>query len=219
MAKAAILFDMDGVTINTEPLYTNAEIKLFKEYGVNIPKKDFSLFRGSSEECFYALSMEKYNINENKALFIKKGRKYVQQEFLHNIPFICGFKKFHSKISKYYDTGLVTAAPRSTLNFISKKLNLEKYFSYMISGEETVRNKPYPDPYIQMMKNIGVEPNNTIIIEDSITGIRSGLSSGAHVIAKTGSMPKRQLKIAHKVIADYQEITLEYISNILRNTN
>ena len=48
--NTAVIFDMDGVIIDTEPLYTRAEIKLFREYGIEIPKEDWSLFRGCSEE-------------------------------------------------------------------------------------------------------------------------------------------------------------------------
>ena len=63
--NTAIIFDMDGVILDTEPLYTRAEIRLFHEYGVNIPEEDWSLFRGCSEEDFFNLSMQRYKINEN----------------------------------------------------------------------------------------------------------------------------------------------------------
>ena len=85
MKQAAILFDMDGVTVNTEPLYTRAEVRLFGEYGVKIPKKDFALFRGCSEKTFFDLSIKRYGISENKNIFISKGRKYVLEEFNKNI--------------------------------------------------------------------------------------------------------------------------------------
>ena len=53
--KSAVLFDLDGVTIDTEPLYTLSEIRLFKEYGIEIPREDWSLFRGCSEKTFFDL--------------------------------------------------------------------------------------------------------------------------------------------------------------------
>ena len=90
---SAVLFDLDGVTIDTEPLYTLAEIRLFGEYGVEIPKEDLHLFRGSSEETFFNLSMERYAITEDRDTFIKKGRQYVMDEFKKNMPFVPGFKK------------------------------------------------------------------------------------------------------------------------------
>ena len=64
-----ILFDLDGVTINTEPLYAKGEIRLFKEYGITIPQKDWKLFRGCTEEKFYDLSMNRYGITEDLLIF------------------------------------------------------------------------------------------------------------------------------------------------------
>ena len=218
MKQAAILFDMDGVTIDTEPLYTRAEVRLFGEYGVQIPREDFALFRGCSEKTFFDLSIKRYGISENKNIFISKGRKYVLEEFNKNIPFIPGFKILHRWVSKKYHTGLVTASPISSLNFISKKISLQNYFSHMISGEETNKNKPFPDPYVEMMSRIGVHPFHTIIIEDSISGIKSGLAARAHVVAKRGSIPKKYLLDAHRVINNYKEITPTFLEELLQES-
>ena len=214
--KKAILFDLDGVTIDTEALYTISQIRLFREYGVEIPKDDLSLFRGCSEKTFFDLSIKRYGINENRDLFIEKGRKYVMDEFKKNIPFVSGFHKLINRVSKAYITGLVTASPMHSLNWICDKLKLENYFQFIISGEETRKNKPYPHPYIEMMKRISVHPENTIIIEDSIYGLRSALGSGAHAIALKGSVQVNKLKIAHKIISHLDEITLELIDDLLQ---
>ena len=72
MFKKTILFDMDGVTINTEPLYTQAEKNLLKEYNINVSDDELHLFRGSSEIDFYKQCINKYKIKENINIFIKK---------------------------------------------------------------------------------------------------------------------------------------------------
>ncbi len=215
MKISAVLFDLDGVTIDTEPLYTLAEIRLFGEYGVEIPKEDLHLFRGSSEETFFNLSMERYAITEDRDTFIKKGRQYVMDEFKKNMPFVPGFKNLIRRISKNYITGLVTASPLRTLNWIRNKISLDDYFQYILSGQETEQNKPNPHPYLEMMNRIGVDPENTIIIEDSLQGLRSALSSGGHVIAKSGSIPRKELEIAHRIVDHLDEITLDFIDDLL----
>ena len=86
--NTAVIFDMDGVIINTEPLYTRAEIRLFREYGVEILKEDWSLFRGCAEEDFFNLSMERYNISENKSIFISSKisvGKLLEKNFMISI--------------------------------------------------------------------------------------------------------------------------------------
>ena len=213
--NSAILFDLDGVTIDTEPLYTRSEIRLFGEYGIDIPKEDWQLFRGCSEKSFFELSMERYGITENRDEFIQKGRQYVMDEFKKNIPFIPGFKSLIKRVTKKYITGLVTASPLHSLNWIRKEIGLDNYFKYIISGEEAEKNKPHPHPYLEMMERINVNPQNTAIIEDSILGLRSALASGAHVIALSGSVPREKLNIAHIIVDNLSEITVELIEDLL----
>ena len=80
MINSAVIFDMDGVIIDTEPLYTKAEIRLFREYNIEIPEEDWPLFRGCAEQDFFDQSMERYDIVENKHVFMEKGREYVREE-------------------------------------------------------------------------------------------------------------------------------------------
>jgi HAD superfamily hydrolase (TIGR01509 family) len=215
ITKSAVLFDLDGVTIDTEPLYTIAEIRLFHDYGVDIPRKDWGLFRGCSEERFFELSIERYGISEDRDIFIKKGRQYVMDEFNKNIPFIPGFKSLIKRIGNSHVTGLVTASPLRSLEWIRDKIGLDNYFQYIISGEETDKNKPHPHPYLKMMSRIDVRPKNTVIIEDSIPGLRSALASGGHVIALKGSVPLEKLQIAHRIVTHLDEITLKFINDLL----
>ena len=215
--KNALLFDMDGVTLDTEPLYSAAEIRLFSEYGVQIPDDDLSLYRGCSENDFYTLSMKKYGIKENREAFIQKGREYVRDEFSNNISYMDGFKSLHNlALSSNFFIGLVTASPRRTVEWISGKINLNYYFTYIISGDDVLNNKPHPEPYLAMMKIANVQPINTVIIEDSDFGISSALSSGAHVIAKRGSIPDNLLQKAHRIVTKLDEITLQLLEDLLR---
>ena len=95
----AVIFDMDGVILDTEHLYTREEIRLFGEYGINIPEEDWSLFRGCSEQAFFDLSMKRYGITEDRKVFIDKGREYVRKEFLKNLSFMPGFRELNNRIS------------------------------------------------------------------------------------------------------------------------
>ena len=121
-----------------------------------------------------------------------------------------------STLQKKFKLGLVTASPRHNIDWLCDLIELDSFFINIISGTETKRNKPYPDPYLAMMKCLNVEPKNTVIIEDSLNGIRAGLDSGAHVIAKTGSVDKKDLGIAHRIVSHLDYITNNMIEELLQ---
>ena len=141
-----ILFDLDGVTIDTEPLYAKAEIKLFKEYGVNIPNEDWKLFRGCSEQAFFTISMERYNIKEDRDTFINKGRQYVIHEFENGLKFMAGFLQLIDRIKNGYELGLVTASSRSTFDWVNQRLSLHSIFKKIHYNEMSEKTSPIQNP-------------------------------------------------------------------------
>ena len=149
-------------------------------------------------------------------MVVEKGRGYVRDEFKKSLSFMPGFHKLHKLVTQRYSIGLVTASPRHNLNWLQTLINLDELFEHIISGDETDKNKPHPEPYLCMMERLCVKPENVVIIEDSLNGIHAALRSGASVIAKTGSIPKSELSIAHQIITHLNEITHNMIEDLLR---
>ncbi len=206
MQIKGILFDLDGTVIDSEPLYQRGEINLFKEYGVEIPKEDWKIFRGTTEQDFYTISMKKYNIKEDRKIFIEKGRAYIKKEFDNNLQFKRDFLKFHSHIKDKYKIGLVTASPLHSFKYVDRMLHLKKYFSKIITNDDIERSKPAPDPYLKMMKLLDLNPKQTLIIEDSINGMLSAKSSGANVVGITGSVNIQDMPGPDIIISNFFEL-------------
>ena len=209
-----ILFDLDGVTIDTEPLYAKGEIKLFNEYGVTIPQEDWKLFRGCTEEKFYDLSMNRYGIAEDRLVFQNKGRLYIREEFEKNLAFMAGFKALIHRLNGKYPIGLVTASPKYMFKWIDERLNLNGIFEHIVYGGMTDKGKPNPDPYLLGMKQFNINAKNTMVIEDSVHGIQAGLSANAKVVALTGSVDVEDMPPAHRIINSLNEIDSNFINSI-----
>ena len=212
-----ILFDLDGVTIDTEPLYARGEIRLFKEYDITIPKEDWKLFRGCTEETFYDLSMDRYGITEDRKTFQNKGRAYVREEFEKNLAFMPGFIALIKRLNGQYPVGLVTATPEYMYNWLDERLDLSGIFKHIVYGGMTKRGKPSPDPYLLGMKQFNINPKNTMIVEDSVHGIQAGLSANARVVALTGSVDIEDMPPAHRIINSLNEIDANFINSLFKS--
>jgi len=216
----AVCFDMDGVIIDTEPLYAKAEIKLFREYGVEIPEEDWVLFRGCNEQSFYDLSMSRYKITEDRDKFMSKGRSYVKAEFDKNLKTMEGFKEFHNSLKNNgIKTALVTASPKEMFDYVDSGLGFRDIFDQIVIGGMAEQDKPHPAPYLLAMDKFNISPQNSVVIEDSVHGINSGLSAGAFVVAFRGSVPEKELQIAHYIVSSHSELSVNLLKNKLQNSH
>ncbi|HNZ36935.1 MAG TPA: HAD hydrolase-like protein, partial [Candidatus Marinimicrobia bacterium] len=91
MAIKAVIFDFDGVVINSEPLYMVAERRLFDQYGIKVPDEDWKYFKGTTENDFYQLIMAKYQIKTDAHKLIEDGRRYIKEEFNKGVDYLPGF--------------------------------------------------------------------------------------------------------------------------------
>jgi HAD superfamily hydrolase (TIGR01509 family) len=208
----AIIFDMDGVVLDSEKLYAKGGIELFREYGVEIPDEDWKLYRGCSEKRFYDISMERYNITENREIFMAKGRRKISEVFEQELDFMDGFKEFIKRIP-HLQIALVTSTRDDLFEWMDGKLDIRDMFSYVITGDMVKNPKPHPEPFLKMIEKLGIEPSECIVVEDSVHGINSGMASGAYVVALEGSLHRSDMPKSHKIISHFDEFTSELIES------
>ena len=113
-----------------------------------------------------------------------------------NLVFIDGFEDYFNKYIKNttLKVGLVTNTTRLSYKKIQSCINIDDYFSFVLTVDEVLKPKPSPQPYIQAMGHFSSKPNQTVIFEDSKTGLRSAVNSKANVIGLTTSLSKKNIK-------------------------
>ncbi|MFC1480816.1 HAD family hydrolase [Candidatus Neomarinimicrobiota bacterium] len=211
--------DMDGVVIDSEPLYQKAEVEFFATYGVTVLPEHWNVFRGSTEEKFYEIAREMYGIDDPLDQLLPKGREYVLRIFEQELGYNDGFLELISRINGRYKTALVTSTPGAIYNWIDDRLGMGEHFDRVIFGEMTSNHKPHPEPYTTMFEQLGVLPAEAIVIEDSIHGLNSALASKAWTVALTGSIPVEDMPRAHALIESLNEIDDQFIETIQTRKN
>ena len=186
--KGAI-FDLDGTLIDTEPIYYEAADQLIKEHG-NGKKMDWETkikILGSPEMVTAKILVDTYELKLSPEEFIQK-RNVITSELFKNCPFIEGAKEITHKFKHELNFKTALATSSTLVNYNYKTFNKQEWikddFDAVILGDDKrIKNgKPAPDIFLLAANEINLEPKNCIIFEDSIGGIKAGISAGAGIV-------------------------------------
>ena len=178
----AILFDMDGTLIDSEPLWLEAEIEIMEELGCNWDQQDQINCLGGPIDKTENYMQDRSNNIKPFGYFTKKLDDVMEKKLstkLNLIPnaleIINDCKRSELKIA------LVTASSGRLMSAVLKRFPVG-IFDTTVSYDDVKRSKPDPEPYLLASKTLGVDITNCVVIEDSLTGVQSGLNAGAQVI-------------------------------------
>ncbi len=203
----AILFDFDGVVVQSEDVYDRATKKLGEMYGVQIPVLFYEANRGISEALFYERFKTEFDLDVDLASLHENGQKLLWAEFSSSVHYTPGFQQFYTKIRKHVgQAALVTATPRPLVNEIFKNSNIDVDFDFIVTSSDVENTKPAPESYLKACGLIGVEPFQALVIEDSSTGLRAATAAGCQTIGITTSCSKDSLKEANFIVDSFGEL-------------
>lgn len=201
MSVKAVIFDMDGVLVDSMPYHVKAWQKTFKPLGLNIPDKEVYLREGEdwrkSTKDF--LVMGGYRPNPSLIGKVFKKRTRIFKEIFRPKVFRGARELLRIAHGKGLRLGLVTATPRREVNKMLPD-SIKEFFDIMVCGGDTRRGKPYPDPYLKALRKLRLKADEVVVIENGPYGIRSSKSAGIKSIAVTTSLPRRYLKEADIVV-------------------
>lgn len=204
----AIIFDMDGVLINTEPQYENFWRTAAKKYNVYFEGFEKQIRGMTVKKLFEAQFRDIGEVKKENLL--KEFKEFEDQMSFPEIPGIATLLP-HLKESKI-KLGLVTSSDLEKLTRVITQKNLDLYFDVMITANDVVNGKPSPECYLKAADKLGVEPVNCIVFEDSFAGIYAATSAGMVVVGVSSSHSKNELMSeCNNVVGDFQRIGLKEI--------
>ena len=197
---------MDGVVIDSEKLYSQSEKKLLAQYGVQFEDSDWHYIRGCTEKQFYNLVYNKFNPDVPRDELMSQGREFLKKTFTQKLHYMDGFDTLYSTLKEKYKLALVTSTGPELVKHIDSLLSIYQKFDLVITSVDTKGHKPMPDPYMKAIEQFNLTPNECIVVEDSIQGIRSGKDAGCLVVALEGSIEREFLKDADYIISHLPDI-------------
>ena len=199
----AVLFDMDGVLVDSEAFIAKAAMAMLAErYGVIATREDFLPFVGMGEDRFIGGVAEKYGVVLEPVR--DKARTY-ELYFEVIKGKLCEIKGASAFVQECRDHGLKTAiatsADRRKLEANLREIGLpEAFFDATIDGLQIERKKPAPDIYLKAASCLGIAPRDCLVVEDAVSGVQAAKAAGMYCLALAGSFPEAELRAAG---ADY----------------
>jgi HAD superfamily hydrolase (TIGR01509 family) len=203
----AVIFDMDGVIVDSEPRHERAFLEVVREIGYG-DKLDlrFDDYIGRSDQDLWLAFIAKHKPPQKLAeLLALKGRRMIEI-LRHEQPLFDGVPKLVEKLAVRYVLALASGSDRAVVEEVLKFKDLGRFFSAVVSSSDIQRGKPAPDIFLRTAELLKVLPRSCCVIEDSKPGIVAGLAAGMEVIAITNTHPAVELHRATHVVRTYQDI-------------
>lgn len=202
-----ILFDMDGVLIDTEEYICRAAIGMFREKGIDASPGDFVPFVGMGENRYLGGVAEKYGLKID--IIEAKARTYeiygnIARGIIKPLP---GAVEFVRRCKNSgFRLALATSADRIKMEINLREMGLgENDFDATVNGLEVERKKPFPDIYIEAAKRIGTDTVNCLVVEDAVSGINAAKAAGCKCLALTTSFSRDKLRDADWICGSLAE--------------
>jgi beta-phosphoglucomutase family hydrolase len=179
------IFDMDGVIIDTEPLYLDNVRKILAELGIEITEKELHTYVGISSQKTWETIKQRHGLAQAVSWLVDYEQERIVKILqeadnlkpVTNIPDLIKFLQQHN-----FKIGLASSSPHKNINLILQKLQLTDCFEAIVNGEEVANGKPHPEIFLTCAARLGVKPAHCFVLEDSPYGVEGANSANMKTI-------------------------------------
>ena len=212
----AVLFDMDGVIVDTEPLHHKAYFGMFKHYQIDVSEKHYQTFTGQSTINVCRQLCEYFKLPNDPQELVDKKRS-IFKELFKSDPDLDLINGVRALIENYYQAGLTlvlaSSASMGTINSVFDRFELNQYFVDKLSGADLKASKPHPEIFQKAAQSSGFPVENCMVIEDSTSGIKAAKAANVFCVAFKSPHSKNQdYTQADKIITHFTEINYPQIN-------
>jgi HAD superfamily hydrolase (TIGR01509 family) len=213
----AVVFDLDGVLVDSEHVWDAARKELAAEQGRPWPEQASRDMMGMSSIEWSRYMHDVVGLPEPPEEISAKVVRRLEEIYRRELPLIDGAVEAVERLAERWPLGLASSSNRELIDLVLELSGLARYFVATVSSEEVPRGKPAPDVYLEATRRLGVAPARCIAIEDSENGIRSAKAAGMRVLAIPNPRyppTEEALALADEVLRSIDELTPETIERV-----
>ncbi len=203
----AIIFDMDGVIVDSEERHERAFLEVVREIGYG-DQLDFRFadYIGRSDQVMWVDFVARHKPPQPIEELLARKRQRMVDIIRREQPLFDGLPELLEKLAVRYALGLASGSERPVVEAVLGIKRLGRFFSAVVTDSDVQRGKPEPDIFLRAAELLKVGPRHCCVIEDSKPGVAASLAAAMQVIAITNTHPAEELGHATKVVETYQEI-------------
>ncbi len=211
----AVIFDMDGVLIDSEPLHERAQKIVFAENSLDVPEGILGTFKGQTEEDVFEFIVREYGHGGLDPANLVRQKHEVYRSLMPELRPVDGSVDFvRFLLESGLRLALTTSATRRDQEYALDILALGESFEVIVTADDVTRPKPHPEPYSITVQRMSLEPEMCLVIEDSLNGVRSALRAGCRVVGLSTSFDKAALSAegAHHVVDSFEQLSRQILA-------
>lgn len=203
----AIIFDLDGVLIESEIYFLKAEIEIFNNHGIKLTEDVASKYLGLKIDAYIATMEKLFATKLDHRQLAREIEAMVHNVYMNKIPLVADVAKTLPKLARTYKLGLATSREKYLAEIVMKRLDIARYFPHGVYREHVSIGKPNPEVFLSAAKLIGVKPKDCVVVEDAQAGFEAGKAAGMYVIGRKATYNKQQdFSAADATFADFSEL-------------
>lgn len=208
LSFSALLLDMDGIVIDSEPLHEEAQQVVFRDFNLDVPDSVLPSFKGMTEQDVFSRIVLDYARGEGDVDKLIEAKDRAYRKLLKNVALIPGALSFIRSAHGRFRIALTTSSVRQDQQFAFDRFDLAPYFEVIVTAEDIINPKPHPQPYIKTAEKLGIDPAKCLVVEDSLNGVASALGAGCTVAGMTTSFSRDALEDAgaHFIVDTFEEL-------------
>ncbi|MDO1500491.1 HAD family phosphatase [Winogradskyella maritima] len=214
-----VIFDMDGVIVNTEPLHHKAYYKMFADVNINVSNELYESFTGQSTINICRRLVDHFNLKEHPETLVKLKRQHFKYLF-ENDESLALINGVLDAIKEYHNKGLTlvlaSSASMPNINRIFERFKLNPYFISKFSGADLAQSKPHPEIFLKAVEASGNLASECIVIEDSTNGMKASNEANVFCVGYHGdSNSKQNFGLCDYEAFSFSELTFQKLSSLL----
>ena len=220
MSIAAVIFDMDGVLVDTEKSWQRARIDFATTVGKPWTLDDQRRLMGSSTREWVHYMQERLELNMPDAQIEDEIKNRLLSYYEQNLTILPGAVEAVKLVASHYPVGLASGSAHWAIDAIMEIIGIRSLFETLVSGDEVAHGKPAPDIFLETARRLDVAPEQVIGIEDSGNGIRALKAAGMRAIA----VPTSEIPLADDILAmtdvtlvNLKQFNMELLQSLVEN--